>query len=273
MTIPTHAPLTSLDLLPHGPLRRVGARLVLFSEIESTNTYLLDQAAALPDGAVALAEIQLGGRGRLGRRWVAPRGSSVLCSLLLHEPARSGLADSLPMLAGVAAAEALEQSAGLNIALRWPNDITCNGRKLGGILIESRLPAAGNTAHTSRRTLVIGIGLNVFQQAGHFPPNLRDKATSLEIESPHVVDRARVARTLLERLDQLLAAPSASAADHLRTEWLRRCRELGERVRLAHDGREFAGTILDIDRDGDLLVQLDQGGIRRFQGSNTSRAW
>ena len=273
MTDFRHRPLSHADLLPDGPLQRLGTRLLLFSEIESTNAFLLAHAAGLPDGALAFAELQTQGRGRLGRRWIAPRGSSVLCSALLIEPPQSRRTELLPLLAGLAAAEGIELASGINPLLRWPNDLTVRGRKLGGVLIESIPLATHSHLGGPARAVAIGIGLNVLQQQGHFPNELAEKATSLEIVSPIAVNRAAVAQRLTERLDHHLMEAQVGSAEALRTAWLARCQDIGTRARLLHDGTEFEGTIIDLDLHGDLVVQLDQGGVRCFRGASTSRVW
>lgn len=273
MTDLRHRSLSHADLLPDGPLRRLGTRLLLFSEIESTNAFLLAQAAGLPDGTLAFAELQTQGRGRLGRRWIAPRGSSVLCSALLIEPPQPHRAELLPLLAGLAAAEAIELASGISPQLRWPNDLTVRGRKLGGVLIESMQLSAHSLIGGPARAVAIGIGLNVLQQQGHFPNELAEKATSIEIVSPNAVDRAVVARSLIERLDHHLIKSLIAPPEVLRSAWLARCEDVGTRVRLLHDGAEFEGTIIDLDLQGDLVVQLDQGGVRCFRGAATSRVW
>jgi BirA family biotin operon repressor/biotin-[acetyl-CoA-carboxylase] ligase len=270
---PTQRPLTAADLLPGGPLRRVGRHLMTFAEIPSTNAWLLDGADELPDGTVAWAEYQSGGRGRQGRRWLAPRGSSLMVSVLFLEPERSPLLHTGTMLAAVATCQAVDACSTCCPELRWPNDLFVAGRKLGGVLAESRRVSASRDAARASRALVIGIGLNCLQQPGHFPPELAGLATSLEIECREPVDRAAVARTVLERIDGWLfrLESSADGSSALRAAWLQRCHELGARVTLYHDGREHRGTVLEITGECDLLVQLDDGGRRQFAAATTTR--
>ncbi|HPM23287.1 MAG TPA: biotin--[acetyl-CoA-carboxylase] ligase [Phycisphaerae bacterium] len=267
-----HRPLTSADLLSQGPLRRLGRRVFLHDTLDSTNRFLLDHAADAGDGAVACAESQSAGRGRLGRRWEAPRGSSVLLSVLLHEPADTPLLSQGALLASVAACEAVAAATDCSPVVRWPNDVVLNGRKLGGVLAES---CALRTAEgAARRAVVIGIGLNCLQQRGHFAGEFADRATSLECESRHAVDRALVAGHLLARLDTWLAMCNVVEGgwQRMRTTWRKHCEDIGTRVTLEHDGRTFAGTALDLDDQGDLIVQLDHGGRRHFAATTTTRA-
>jgi BirA family biotin operon repressor/biotin-[acetyl-CoA-carboxylase] ligase len=265
-----HAPLTASDLFPAGPLRRLGRRIALFSELDSTNAYLLRNAAELPDGAVAAAEFQSAGRGRQGRRWFAPRGSSVLLSVLLIEPADSPRIAQATALAAVAAVEAIEAETTCRPALRWPNDLVVVGRKLGGVLAES---TPLNNASRPQRALVIGIGLNCLQQPGHFPAELASSATSLEIECAQPIDRRSLARRLLERLDSHVAdvADMHDNRDDLHQTWTARCGDLGRYVTLEENSRRYTGTVLEIADNGDLVVQLDSGGRRQFESTTTTR--
>jgi BirA family biotin operon repressor/biotin-[acetyl-CoA-carboxylase] ligase len=260
-------PLGQADLLPNGPLKRLGRSVHTSPEIDSTNAYLLSRVAELPDGAVAWAEFQKAGRGRQGRAWVAPRGSSILLSVLLHEPDNSTLGMHASHIACLAACEAIEQTTDCRPAVRWPNDVVLEGRKVGGVLTESRaLPVTANAL--ARRAVVIGIGINCFQQPGHFPPHLRNLATSLEIASRHPVQRAALAARLLERLDEMIV--HADRTDW-RAEWLRRCEDLGTRIRVGHDGAIWSGTIVEVAESGDLIVQLDDGARRQFASETTTR--
>ena len=271
-----HRPLTSADLLAAGPRRRLGGQVFIHDSLDSTNALLLRESAA-DDGAVAWAEVQTAGRGRLGRRWEAPRGSSVLLSVLLREPSDSPLLVRGGLLAAVAACEAIEQATHCTVGLRWPNDVQVHGRKLGGVLVESC--SWGPRSSASRpsaddRAVVIGIGLNCYQQRGHFPAELADHATSLELESRAPVHRPAVAASLLRRLDDWLSrvARHETGWRELHAAWRTRCVDVGTRVMLRHDGRVFRGTALEITADGDLLVQLDEGGRRSFAAASTTRA-
>ncbi|MGD8454151.1 MAG: biotin--[acetyl-CoA-carboxylase] ligase [Phycisphaerae bacterium] len=262
------ARLTAENLFPDGPLRRLGWHVDVFDEVDSTNAYLLARAGDLPDGAVACAEFQHAGRGRLGRRWEAPRGGSVLLSVLLKGPATSPLLRQATLLGAVAACEAIEATTDCRPVLRWPNDLMIGGRKIGGVLVEST--TVGGAA---QRAVVLGIGVNCLQQRAHFAGPLADVATSLEIESPHAIDRLAVARGLLARLDERLCvdADEVAVMAEVLAAWKGRCDDVGRRVRLQHDRRTQSGTVLDISEDGDLLVQLDDGGRRYFASAATTR--
>lgn len=267
-----HRPLTANDLLSAGPLVRLGRPLFLHDTIDSTNAFLLARARDADDGAIAWAEFQSAGRGRLGRRWLAPRGSSILLSVLLIEPADSPLLTLAAALAAVSTCEAIDATTDCAPAVRWPNDIVLHRRKLGGVLAES-CPLPDTPRAARQRALVIGIGVNCLQQAAHFPPELADLATSLEIESSQPISRASLAAALLARLDHWLVTGGASGHGwtSLLTTWRARCHDVGTRVTLEQDGRTYTGTALDISEEGDLIVELDQGARRRFASTTTTR--
>lgn len=298
-----HRPLVRDDLLGRGRLQRLGRAVVLLAEVDSTSAYLLRHADQLPDGTIAWAEYQTAGRGRLGRRWEAPRGSSVLLSVLLLEPnpqrasgpgrpgrpsprrpSRPGAAQQLPgpqglarraVLAGcVAACEAIEATVDCQPSIRWPNDIACRGRKLGGVLVETRRLEPGPQSPVPRLAIVVGIGINCLQHQGHFPPPLAGRATSLELESPGAVDRAALAGRLVERLDAWLSdSPGPDGATRLADAWRQRCEDVGASVTLLRDGQCFRGTVLEITDQADLIVQLEHGARRQFGATTTTRLW
>lgn len=256
-------PLTNADLLPHGPLRRIGTHALLRETVDSTNLLLLAQAADLPDGTIASAEFQTAGRGRLGRRWVAPRGASLLLSVLLHEAEPATLTSTITLMTAVAACEAIEQLTDCTPRLRWPNDVIIGRRKVGGVLAESR-------AIPGRRAVIAGIGLNCLQHAAHFPAELAGRATSLDLESTEPVHRGPLAARLLECLDAWVANYDRYATE-IRRAWHARCADFGARLTLVHDGQQFEGTALDIADNADLILQLDQGGRRHFAATTTTR--
>lgn len=143
-----------------------------------------------PEGALAVTEEQTAGRGRLGRSWHAPAGSSVLCSILLRPPVDSERLPELTVVAAGACAEAIAAVTGLRAELKHPNDLLVAGRKTAGILGEAR-----------DGVVVLGIGINVNIGAGELPEGVRLPATSLQIETGREVDRAALLVSLLERLE------------------------------------------------------------------------
>lgn len=260
------------ELAAAGRGGRLAGQILVLPETTSTNSYLLENAAGLPDGTVLVAEHQTAGRGRLGRSWEAPRGVSILLSVLLHEPAESDLWKHGATLASLAACEAIRATTVCDCRVRWPNDLVIHSRKVGGVLVEASRPV--DMARRNMRDVVIGVGINCNQQPEDFSAELRNKAASLRIESGHSVDRNRILAVLIERLSNHLAACSSP---HYRASslsaWRSLTSDIGSHAELVQDGRRFAGTILDVDESGDLVVQLDIGGRGHFAAATTTRQW
>ena len=159
----------------------------------------------------------------------------------------------------------IEAATDLEPTIRWPNDLYIASRKLGGILVEAR-NQPGGVVHVA-----IGIGINCLQHTAHFPPELRDRATSLEIESSQPIDRTRLAIEILKQLDRFFAADSPMDDPSLAAAWRSRSADIGSHVTLSSDGHEFTGRIVDIHPTAGLVLQVDGGGRRHFDPSTTTR--
>lgn len=231
-----------------------------FPEVDSTNDVALALAeTGAPDGLAVLADAQRAGRGRRGRSWFSPPGGGLYLSTLVRGAEASTLG-LLTLAAGVAAAQAVRSVTGLPIELKWPNDLVIGRpwRKLAGILCESVGPST-----------VIGIGINLRDAA--YPPELRERATSIETELGWSIDRAPVVvaclQNLRERVGQLRAGEGA--------EVLRVWREIGAEgldrkpVRWQDQGAERRGRARGIDLDGALLVDTERGVERIIAGEVT----
>lgn len=247
--------------------RRVGRRVVVLPEVDSTNTYALgladDQDA---DGLVVFAERQTAGRGRLGRIWHCPNGAGLMFTLLLHEPIGAATAAAWMMMAGIAVVRGIIAVTDVTPALRWPNDVYVNDRKLAGILVESR------RGDSRQETIAIGVGINCLQQPGHFPPEVRDRAVSLDMLSNAPIDRHALACSILAMLEADLRNLAHRDENRLIQHWQDCSADIGARVELQCDGHTYRGRIIDVHpRDG-LLVQLDDGGRRQFDPAVTTRA-
>jgi BirA family transcriptional regulator, biotin operon repressor / biotin---[acetyl-CoA-carboxylase] ligase len=162
-----------------------------YEHVVSTPSTQLLVAADAPEGALVVAEEQTAGRGRLGRRWLAPTGTSLLCSLQLRPPVPPERLPELTVVASHSSAEAIAALTGLEPGLKFPNDVLVGDRKVAGILAEVR-----------EGRVVLGIGVNVNVPAGELPQEVDRPATSLLAETGREVDRAELLAELLERLER-----------------------------------------------------------------------
>lgn len=215
---------------------------------DSTNEQAKRLAAGgAPHGTLVSADEQQAGRGRQGRSWSAAPGRALLISLVLRDlEERHAL---LPLAAAVAVCEACEQVASVDCAIKWPNDVWIERRKICGILIEGR-PQEG--------WAVLGIGINISTALDEFPAELRETATSLAVAGGRAPSRDELLAVLLKRLDGLLEQP----ADSVLAAWRERDVLRGEPV--AWSGG--AGTAAGIADSGALLVELDAGLVELDAG-------
>lgn len=243
-------PLT--DLTAEALVAAVGDTRVLrayrvLESLPSTNAYLRDRAAELPDGTVVVARRQTAGRGRGGRVWVSPPGTGVYCSVLLHPP----LPQRDLYLATVACAFAVRDAVGgvveEPVVLKWPNDVLIAGRKVCGVLADLR------TAPGGAPSLVVGFGVNVHEAP---PPEVAPGATSVAAHAAGTVSRVALLGAVLRRYDALLAALWAGGSDGVWGMWRDALATLGREVAVrTADGGRFEGYALDVARDGALVVR------------------
>ncbi len=191
-----------------------------------------------PEGAVAAADHQTAGRGRLGRRWEAPPGTAITASVLLRPPAGAPV-PQLSLVAGLAVAETVEAALDLSAQIKWPNDVMIDRRKVAGVLAEAR-----------EGVLVLGIGLNVNQTRDQLPTDARIPAASLRTVDSTERDRGPLLADVLERLEQHYQAWVAGGLDAVFDGI--GSRDFLRGRRLSVDGREGVGN--GIDREGRLLV-------------------
>ncbi len=246
---------------------RVGRKIVVYDETDSSNDVAWAHADVEGfDGLAVFTEQQRKGRGRLGRNWFSRPRSSILCSVLLqNEKPDSG--PQLSLLTGLAVVEAVKASAGVDVRIKWPNDIMYDDRKLAGIMIESR--PADESGYVN---YVIGIGINCRQGQDEFPKELIDTAVSLKMITDAPVDRLSLARELLQTLDRRLYEVGQGRLQSLHDNWLRHCGVVGKRLTLLCDGHRFTGRVVDISVQEGLLMRLDSGMIRVFDPARTTVA-
>ena len=240
----------------------IGRSLRFYQSTPST----MDDAAqwarhGAEDGAVVVAETQTASRGRQGRRWVSDAGNLYLSVLLRPDAAALPL---LSPLAGVAVARAIRRVAAVPPAIKWPNDIMVDGRKVSGILVESALSGGGSAEGVADggeydyavSYAVIGIGVNIALDVSS-DDEIAATAGSLNTLAGAEVDRAELLRRILQYLDALYLDLRRGRSPV--PEWRRWLDTLGQRVVVTHYDTRHAGRAEDVDEHGNLLLRTDDG--------------
>ncbi len=219
--------------------------------------------AGAPHGAVAVSDEQTSGRGTKGRVWVSPPGQSIHATLI----ARPGIVElkRLSIISAVAAIDAILATTSLRPAIKWPNDIEVESRKLGGILIEA------DWRDGAPRYALIGIGLNINFDPAPWAAQIERPATSLMIELGERRQREPVLAALLNAFEQRYRE---AVSAELHETWRSRLDTLDQAVTVTSPGGdEFHGTAIDVDEAGALIVQADSGEERTYiAGEVTLRA-
>ena len=234
--------------------------------MDSTNLVLKQLAhEGAEDGTVVVADRQGTGRGRMERPFFSPPGKGIWVSILLRPTFLPQDAPKCTLMAAVAVARAMEHF-GLRAAIKWPNDILHEGRKLVGILTEM-------SAEMDRvNYVVIGIGINVNIARKDFPEDLRDTATSLMQMKGEPLPRVAFLQELLRALDALYREVQSNGFAPILAAWRTYAATLGQTVRvIGPAGEEFEGVAADIDADGALFVDTATGRRRVLAGDVSIR--
>ena len=243
--------------------KRIGKKILIYNSTSSTNDIAAEYAKSKEnDGLVIFAEEQTAGRGRMGTNWASGQADSILCSIVLTESKCN--AELLSLTCAVAVAEAIGKAGDSQAKTKWPNDIILNGKKVAGILLESKLNNGGST-------YIIGIGINCHQKKNAFDAKLQPIATSIDIESRTICDRISLAKRLLTSIDHWLLVAERDSKKII-SQWRKLSIQLGHRVTLIFDGAQFTGNCIGIDPQKGLILQLETGGVRMFDAAHTSIA-
>jgi BirA family transcriptional regulator, biotin operon repressor / biotin---[acetyl-CoA-carboxylase] ligase len=243
--------------------------LELLFEVDSTNTRLLARAPPPPGFADAcLSEMQHAGRGRRGRRWIAPFGGGIALSLAWSFKDAPRTLPSLSLAVGVAIARALERAGARGAQLKWPNDIWCGDRKLGGVLIELRAEAGG-PAH-----VVIGIGINVSLGAAARADieSSGVRVAAVEDACAEAPSRNFLTGAILDELLSMLETFERRGFTAFREQWLALDALYGRRAQVLITDSAVAGTARGVDAEGALLLETDEGLQRFISGEASLRA-
>lgn len=247
--------------------RWAGAKVVYYEETDSTNTRAKEAGEKGEEqgchGTLFVAERQVAGKGRRGRGWESPAGSSIYMTLLLRPPVAPARAPQMTLLMAAAVVEGIRRVTGISCGIKWPNDIVLDGKKVCGILTEM------SAEMTCINYVVIGVGINVNQET--FPAEIQDRAVSLKQKTGMSIRRSELIAAVLGEFETCYET-------FLRTEDLSELREAynrmlvnrGQEVKVLEPGNEYTAYALGINDAGELIVKKGDGQEKRIYAGEVS---
>jgi len=236
-------------------IRDVVHEFFLFDTIDSTQRVAMEMAqSGMPGGVAILAEAQEAGRGQRGHVWFSPPGGNLYLSLFLT-PCGSVIETPLFMMATLVSLwTAIREVTALDVAIKWPNDLQIDGKKVAGVLVGTR------TAGRMTPALMIGIGLNV--NVVDFPESLERTATSIAKALGHPIDRNLFLAAFFSAFCRYYADVESHRIHGLHQTFKTACEALGQRISLTAYDRTYEGVAEDIAKNGDLILRMPDGHTR-----------
>ena len=224
----------------------VGRNFIYCEEIDSTNSWLLNNTTYDKNGTVLLSELQTKGRGRKERVWLSNKEQNLTFSILLKSNFKPTQLNIINLGTSLALAQALENLFQLKVDLKWPNDVLVNGHKIAGILLES--VSKGNKISK----VVVGVGINVNQPS--FTGKFAIPPTSIKKETKETVNRERLLSEILNNFEEIFLL-SENDSPKVISDWKSRCRMIGEKVKVVDDEDSRTGIFDDVDEDGFMILK------------------
>jgi len=248
--------------------RLIGRNLYHFYDVDSTNLFasrLLAHGRKLPEGTVIIAESQTAGRGRLGRTWHSERESGIYFSMVLFPKAPPSLAPLFTLATAVAMHNAIERYTGLDIDIKWPNDLLVGRQKFCGIL--SEIQAEVDLV----KTMIVGVGVNANHE--HFPEDIAHRATSLRIASGRIQSRIEILSEFFEEFENIYMDFERKGTAGIIDKWTRFSSFANGRKIEIHDGvRKIAGVTRGLNPLGALRIEQKRGDIEEVYSGDVV-AW
>lgn len=253
------------DRIIKGLERSIFSRHFIFHQkINSTNTLAKELASkGAPHGTLILAEEQTDGKGRLNKKWLSRGHENLLFTILLRPPLKADIIFSLTMILAISTIDTVKEMTGLNILIKWPNDLYINGKKLGGMLTEFSLKDG------LAEYVIIGLGLNVNWMPGE-ENGLLYPATSILAESGKSVSRNELLVGILKSFEASYKNVLSRKTNDLHQRWNELSLVIGRNVEIISIDEVIKGTAISIDREGALILRNNRGEIRRILSGDVS---
>jgi len=250
--------LTPSEVKPLLKTKWMGKTIHYFQTLDSTNSKAYQLALnGAEEGEVVISESQEKGRGRLGRQWFSPPYLNLYLSIILRPKISPHQASLNTLMAAVATADAIQKFSGLVPLIKWPNDILLRDRKVAGLL---------NEIHSEMDRIhfvILGIGVNLNMDEKMFSKEIRTVATSLKIETGQTVSRKVFLQFFLQELEKWYSIFSEEGSAVILKAWRDRARIKGRQVKVTSFGETVAGIAIDVDSDGALILETEDGKRKR----------
>ncbi|NMA87125.1 MAG: biotin--[acetyl-CoA-carboxylase] ligase [Tissierellia bacterium] len=242
----------------------IGRNIQYFESLSSTNIKAKEIAMEMPEGSIIISEEQTNGKGRLGRDWTSPKGKGIWMSIILKPDLEPTEVAKLTLIGAAAVHQGLEEM-GINSKIKWPNDIIIENKKVCGILTE--MSCELNIINYC----IMGIGINVNLETEDFSEELKEKATSLRIIRGEEINRKILLANILNHFEKLYI-PFRYIGDISKSIKISRENSIliGKDIRIIRGDTEKVGKALDIDEEGQLVVEMENGNIEKVYSGEVS---
>ncbi|MFC1670015.1 biotin--[acetyl-CoA-carboxylase] ligase [Spirochaetota bacterium] len=243
-----------------------GQGYIFYSEsIDSTNIKAKELAnEGHQEGTVIIADSQSKGKGRKGRHWFSPGKTGIYMSLILKPPIIPSEAQKITLITAVAIAEVLKYYAGIDVRIKWPNDILVNNKKLAGILTEI------NTTKDSINYIIVGMGINVNTPLESMPSEIRDIATSILIETNKEMEKWDIVKVILESFERYYNKFLNNGFADILEEWKRLSQIMGSKIKVDLEKGSIEGEVVEVDKDGFLIIRDSDGNDEKIIAGDVS---
>lgn len=244
-----------------------GRQAYYFDSIDSTQNQAMKMASdEANNGTIIIAEKQTSGKGRLGRKWVSPKGG-IWLSIILHPKFDISVITLFPIASALALSNAIEKTLNIKSELKWPNDITIKGKKVAGILVDASLES------NKIENLVLGVGINFEVDVKQIEKTLKDTPNFYGVaslsEQNKTVKPILLVQSFLTEMEQIYDLLNARDTKKIIKEWTRKSSTIGQNVELNTDDGKISGRAIRIDDDGALVVSENNKNKRITSGDIT----
>ena len=245
-----------------------GKEIIFHESLDSTNTLAMELSEkGVSHGTAVIADRQLKGKGRLGRTWFSPPHGNIYMSVIVRPEIEPKDAALLTIMSAISCARAIRNSTGIEVKIKWPNDLMVSEKKIGGILTEMK-------SDQDRIVFaVIGIGINVNSSLDAFPSDVRAVAASVMEELrakgySQEISRTLIIAAILNELERWFKVLIKGGRIQLINEWKKLSSTLGRKVKVVSGKDTFSGIAEDIDDEGMLILRLPSGGLKKISAGD-----